>query len=121
MEMSRAERRRLEKAYKNIDRNKEDAYAWGVEMANKIESELRIKYQEKFQKELAKSIDYFIVAIMYALHFSEKTRFGQKRIDEFIDDITATVDMFTRGEYSPEDYVRELEKDKIYFRTKEKE
>lgn len=107
--MNRAERRRyakrintpqrLENFSKNIDRE--------------IRKEYEQAYEEKYKKEVDQTIENFIIAIMYCLHFSEMTKLGKKRIHEFMDDLLVTVDMFQKHEYNPEDYRQALEKDGI--------
>ena len=113
--MDKEEFKRLEraenKAYKK--RSKQALYDWGVQFEEQISEKLRIAYDKKFESELAQSIDFFIIAIAYTLHFSEKTKFGTKRLNEIMEDITATVDMFTKQEYSPEEYKKALEDEHI--------
>lgn len=112
--VDRNELRRLERATREKD--KKHLLEW----AEQFENQIRQEYENAFQKELAEAIDNFCVAIAYALHFSEKTKFGNKRIKEFMDDVFVTVDMFTKGEYSPEDYRQELIKSGItIFEKKE--
>src|SRR5699024_7699815 len=91
-----------------------------LEWAEQFENQIRQEYENAFQKELGDAIDNFCIAIAYALRFSEKTKFGNKRIKEFMDDVFVTVDMFTKGEYSPVDYRQELIKSGItIFEKKE--
>lgn len=71
---------------------------------------LRKEFERNYQEELQCSIDCFITAIAYTLHFSEETHFGQKRLSSFIEDMLVTVDMFRTGEYKPEEYEEELKK-----------
>lgn len=112
--VDRNELRRLERAAREKD--KKHLLEW----AEQFENQIRQEYENAFQKELAEAIDNFCIAIAYALRFSEKTKFGNKRIKEFMDDVFVTVDMFTKGEYSPEDYRQELIKSGItIFEKKE--
>lgn len=55
------------------------------------------------------------LALAYTLSFNEKTKFGVDRLTDFLDDFFVTVDMFSSGEYSPEDYAKQLAKKGIYF------
>lgn len=112
--VDRNELRRLERAAREKD--KKHLLEW----AEQFENQIRQEYENAFQKELGDAIDNFCIAIAYALRFSEKTKFGNKRIKEFMDDVFVTVDMFTKGEYSPEDYRQELIKSGItIFEKKE--
>lgn len=71
---------------------------------------LRKEFEKNYQEELACSIDCFITAIAYTLHFSEETRFEQDKLSSFMEDMLVTVDMFRTGEYKPEEYEEELQK-----------
>lgn len=79
-----------------------------IDWLKQFDDQVRQEYENAFQKEVSEAIDNFCVAIAYALHFSEKTKFGEKRIKEFLDDTFVTVDMFRKGEYNPEDYKKQL-------------
>ena len=115
--MDRNEFKRLERAMDKCDkrRNKQALYEWGIQFEKQIMDATEKAYEEKFKKDLEASVDAFIIAIMYTLHFSEKTKFGPKRCNEIMQDIVATVNMFYDGEYSPEEYKEILAKDKIYL------
>lgn len=106
--INRDELRRLEKAARDKDKRK--LVDWSVQ----FEEQLRQEYNREYQRELSDSIDVFILTIIYTLHFNEKTKFGNKRIKDFTDDLFETVDMFRRGEAVPDDYRKQLAEDKIY-------
>ena len=74
-------------------------------------------YEKKYQEDLGNSIDLFILAIIYTLHYNEKTKFGNNRIEDFMQDLFVTVDYFRTGEYDPNDYREQLEKDGIIILT----
>ena len=101
------ELRRLEKAARDKDRNKL------IDWAKQFEYQLSQEYEKKVIEELAESIDNFIVTIVYTLHFNESTKFGKKRIADFMDDLLETIDMFRRGEANPDTYREELQRDGI--------
>ncbi len=103
----RNELRRLEKAAK--DKNKMKLAEW----AYQFEEQISKHYEQYFQEELGKSIDNFILTIVYTLHFNENTKFGNKRIADFMDDLLETIDMFRREEAVPEDYRKQLKEDGI--------
>lgn len=100
--MNRAERRKCKNTY---------------QMATQIEIDLRKRienyYEAKYRKDLGEAIDHFLLAIVYTLHFNEKTKFGNTRIVDFMNDLMATVDSFRIGEYSPEEYTEILKKEGI--------
>lgn len=108
--MNRAERRKCKNTY---------------QMATQIEMDLRKRienyYEAKYQKDLGEAIDHFLLAIVYTLHFNEKTAFGNARITDFMDDLMATVDSFRTKEYSPEEYIEILRKEGINIIKSKKE
>lgn len=113
---NRDELRRLEKAAK--DKNKTKLIDW----ANQFEDQLRQEYENAFKQELSDAIDNFVLTIVYTLHFNEKTKFGGKRIDDFMSDLFVTIDYFRTNEYSPEEYREQLLQDGInVINRKEKE
>lgn len=105
--MNRAMIRRLERAVE-----KKDKFSL-IQWITELDEEIRSDYKIEFKKELSEAIDNYLIAIIYTLHYSEITRFGNKRIKEMIKDIVATVDLFNSKEYTPDDYVELLEKDGI--------
>lgn len=119
--MEKEEFKRLERAWvkANKKNNKQALYDWGVQLENQIIDGVRKEFEKKLKHDLSQSIDYFLISLMYVLHFSEKTKFGAKRLNEVMADVTATVDMFTTGEYSPEEYKKILEEDGIFLNKKD--
>ena len=113
--LDKNELRRLQKAAR--DKNMEKVIDWGKQ----LEMQLIQQYEEDFEKELAGSIDNFILTIVYTLHFNESTKFGNKRIEEFMRDLLETIDMFKRGEAKPEDYQKALKEDGIIVKRKDDE
>lgn len=95
------------------------------EMAAKIENNANKKYQmyyeNKYKEDLLHSIDIYIIAIMYTLHFNEKTNFGAARMRDFMEDLMSTIDNFTDGSYSPEEYKEILRKDGIEIVSSKRE
>lgn len=119
------ELRRLEKAAR--DKNKAKLKEWAIQFENQLrdnyeeklkglEDKLIQHHEKEYEKILAESVDNFIVAIIYTLHFNEKCKFGNNRIVDFMDDLLAVVDGFKTGEYTPEEYKEILKKQKIYFK-----
>lgn len=105
--MDKNELRRLEKAAKEKD--KKHLLEWG----NQFEDQIRQEYERAFKSELSEAINNFCVAIVYTLHFCELTKFGNKRINEFMDDMFETVDLFRTKAYNPTDYKKQLRKEGI--------
>lgn len=106
---TKEEIRRLEKAARDKDRRK----LW--EWAEQFENQIKKEYEANYEEDLGTSIDIMCLALAYTLSFNEKTKFGADRLTDFLDDFFVTVDMFSTGEYSPEDYAKQLEKKGIYF------
>ena len=107
--MNRQERRnyvkRMNTPYKIEQYSKELDY--------RIREEYRKIYEEKYQKEIERSIHNFIVAIVYSLHFSEETQFDNKTVQSFMQDLLATIELFRTEEATPESYKKQLDKDGI--------
>ena len=106
---TRDEIRRLEKAARDKDKRK--LWEWAIQFENQIKQE----YEKNYEQDLGDSIDIMCLALSYTLSYNEKTKFGADRLTDFLDDFFVTVDMFSTGEYSPEDYAKQLETKGIYF------
>lgn len=106
--LNRNELRRLEKAAREKD--KRHLVDWAIQYDNQI----RLEYEKAYQEELNHSINTFLTAVAYTAHFSEETKLGKKKLPEFMDDLFVAIDMFRTGEYKPEEYREELEKNGIY-------
>lgn len=98
-------------------RNEHKKYAEDIIM--KANLEMKEAYEKAFREELSEAIDNYIVAIAYTLKFSELTKFGAKRIREFLSDVSATVNMFKSKEYTPEEYKEILKKNGVELCIKE--
>lgn len=83
------------------------------EIIKKSSQELQEKYERQFKEELSEAIENYLVAIVYTLKFSELTKFGPKRINEFMEDVSATIDGFKTNEYSPKEYKEILKENKV--------
>lgn len=111
--MDRNELRRLQKAAR--DNNKFKLAEWATQFENQVRAELEKRFEDYYQKQVSDTIDNFILAILYTLHFSENTKLGKKRLPDFMEDLFVSVDMFRTGEYNPNDYKEELEKCGIFL------
>lgn len=107
------ELRRLEKAAK--DKNKDKIIEWAIQFENSVHLKYHSLYEKEYTEILEQSINNFLIAMVYTLHFNEKCNFGNNRICDFMDDMMAAVDGFNEGGFSPEEYVKQLEDVKIYF------
>ena len=105
--INRAEMRRLEKAAREKDKK------YLVEWMNQFEKQMQKLYEDKLRKEIERSMEDWIVALTYSLHFSEEIKFGKKRLTRFMEDVLATTEGFRTGEYSAEEYKKQLKDDKI--------
>ena len=103
----RNELRRLEKAAREKDRTK--LIEWGKAFEQRVID----LYEKEYIDILQHSINNFIIVMIFSLHFNEKTKFGKKRIDDFMEDFIEVVNGFTRGEFNPQEYEEMLNKDKI--------
>ena len=91
------ELRRLEKASR--EKNKNKLIEWGT------------------AKILQDSINNYMLIMIFSLHFNEKTKFGKKRIDDFMEDFVEVSKGFSRGEFSPQEYEEMLNKDGIKLKV----
>lgn len=104
--MDRAEIRRLQKAAR--DNNKLALAEWGTQFEDSIRRELEYKLNIKYENDLVEAIDNLIVAICFTGVFSESTAWTKDNINEYMSDLFASLDMFRRGEYNVDDYVKQL-------------
>lgn len=106
--MDRNELRRLQRAAKDKDIRKLG------EWASQFEEQMRQEFDRAYHDELENSINNFCTAIAYTAHFSEETRLDKDKLPSFMEDLFVTIDMFRTGEYKPEEYKKELEKNGVY-------
>ena len=103
--MNRAERRKNAKRY-NTPKKQE-------QLAKDMYEQARMVCEESYKRQTEKNIDTMLLALKYTLHFSELTKFGNKRLNEFMDDLMAAFEGFTTGEYNIEEYRKALLEDGI--------
>lgn len=108
--LSREEYRKI-KGY-----SKSEMERWLQLEQNIMYNTLRKQFDNAYREELDSSIQNFLFAIAYTLHFNEDIAINNEKMSSFMDDLFVTVDMFRRGEYKPEDYEKELEKEGVKFR-----
>lgn len=81
-------------------------------------SEYRREFEQKFEENLGKSIDRYLIAIAFTLHFGESTKFGVKRLGSIMRDLQATVELLGKKEYTAKEYLKMLKDDKIDIKVK---
>lgn len=106
--LNRNELRRLEKAAREKD--KRHLADWAFQYNNQV----RLEYDKIYHEEIDRSINMLLTAVAYTAHFSEETHLGKQNLPSFMEDLFVTIDMFRTGEYKPEEYKEELEKNGIY-------
>lgn len=80
-----------------------------------ISNKLRKEYNQAYKEELDNSVQNFIFAIAYTLRFNEDLDLDNDKVNSFMEDLFVTVDMFRKGEYTPEDYSTELKQIGVSF------
>lgn len=80
---------------------------------NMIYNNLRKQFEEAYKSELDNSIQNFITAIAYTLHYNDDVHLQNDELASFMDDLFVSVDLFRKGEYKPEEYEEQLKEDGI--------
>ena len=109
--MNREDIRAFEKAAK--DKNNLKNLLQNYEA--RIYNNLRKEFNKAYHDELDDSIQNFLIAIAYTLHYSEELNLKNDELNSFMEDLFVSVDLFRKGEYKPEDYIKQLEEDGIRF------
>lgn len=86
---------------------------WAKEYEKTVISEYRREFEHTFQENLGKSIDRYLIAIAFTLHFGEATKFGAKRLGSIMRDLQETVELLGEKEYTAQEYLKMLKDDKI--------
>ncbi len=107
MKLSRDEFRHL-KSF-----SKEQMERWLRGYYNVTYNSLRKGFEDSYKDELDSSVQNFITAIAYTLHYNEDVHLKQDELASFMDDLFVSVDMFRKGEYKPEEYEEQLKEDGI--------
>ena len=74
---------------------------------------LRKEFNDNYKDELDSSVQNFITAIAYTLHYNEDVSLQHDELNSFMEDLFVSVEMFRKGEYNPEDYREQLREDGI--------
>jgi hypothetical protein len=102
---------RLQRCAKNKD--KEAIKKWGLEFEDRIKAEYDKLYKKQYILWLEETFKDLDIAICYTLHFNENTKFGNKRLKDFMNDLAQIVRGFYNKEFSREEYRKELIEDGI--------
>ena len=74
---------------------------------------LRKEFDEAYKDELDSSVQNFITAIAYTLHYNEEVNLQHDELNSFMEDLFVSVEMFRKGEYNTDDYREQLKEDGI--------
>lgn len=91
---------------------------WAKEYEKTVISEYKRQFEHSFVENLGKSINYYLIAIAFTLHFGETTKYGSKRLNSVMADIQETVDLLGRKKYTAKEYLQMLEDDGIDINVK---
>lgn len=107
MKLSREEFRNL----KSFSREQMEKWLQGY--YNVTYNSLRKEFNDAYKDELDSSVQNFITAIAYTLHYNDDTNLKHDELNSFMEDLFVSVEMFRKGEYKPEEYKEQLKEDGI--------
>ena len=93
--------------------SKEQMEKWLYNRNVAMYNALREEFNDAYKDELDSSVQNFITAIAYTLHFNDDVHLQNDELAGFMDDLFVSVDMFRKGEYRPEEYEEQLREDGI--------
>lgn len=93
--------------------SKEQMEKWLYNRNITMYNALRKEFNDAYKDELDSSVQNFITAIAYTLHFNDDVHLQNDELASFMDDLFVSVDMFRKGEYRPEEYRDQLREDGI--------
>ena len=93
--------------------SKEQMEKWLYNRNVAMYNALREEFNNAYKDELDSSVQNFITAIAYTLHFNDDVHLQNDELAGFMDDLFVSVDMFRKGEYRPEEYEEQLREDGI--------
>ena len=100
--------------YRNLKSfSKEQMEKWLQGYYNVTYNSLRKEFNEAYKDELDSSVQNFITAIAYTLHYNEDVHLQHDEFAGVMDDLFVSVEMFRKGEYNPEEYREQLREDGI--------
>lgn len=106
-----AELRRLEKCAREKD--KTALSEWAKDFEHRLSQKYNKIYLDRYAEELKERLKDLDIAVIYALHFNENTKFGNKRLKDFMDDLAATMRGFYKDNFNREEYEKMLKDDGI--------
>ena len=120
--MDKEEFKRLERAKQKADKKKsqQPLYDWAIQLERQLSDKTKKFYEDLFDKKMKQSIEWYQIAMSYTLHFNEKCNFGQEILQDIMNDLEATVELFGNREYTAEDYLQQLKDDGIILRNLDK-
>ena len=93
--------------------SREQMEKWLQGYYNMTYNSLRKEFNDAYKDELDSSVQNFITAIAYTLHYNEDVHLQRDELNSFMEDLFVSVEMFRKGEYNPEDYREQLREDGI--------
>lgn len=93
--------------------SREQMEKWLQGYYNVTYNSLRKEFESAYKDELDSSVQNFITAIAYTLHYNEDVHLQHDELNSFMEDLFVSVDLFRKGEYNPEDYREQLREDGI--------
>lgn len=100
--------------YRNLKSfSREQMEKWLQGYYNVTYNSLRKEFEGAYKDELDNSVQNFITAIAYTLHYNEDVHLQHDELNSFMEDLFVSVEMFRKGEYNPEDYREQLREDGI--------
>ena len=93
--------------------SKEQMENWLQGYYNVTYNSLRKEFESAYKDELDSSVQNFITAIVYTLHYNEDVHLQHDELNSFMEDLFVSVEMFRKGEYRPEEYREQLKEDGI--------
>ena len=93
--------------------SKEQMEKWLYNRNITMYNSLRKEFNDAYKDELDSSVQNFITAIAYTLHYNEDVHLQHDELNSFMEDLFVSVEMFRKGEYNPEDYREQLREDGI--------
>ena len=93
--------------------SKEQMEKWLQGYYNVTYNSLRKEFESAYKDELDSSVQNFITAIAYTLHYNEDVHLQHDELNSFMEDLFVSVEMFRKGEYNPEEYREQLREDGI--------
>ena len=94
------------RAIKNM--SKEQMENWLQRYYDVTYNGLRKEFEIAYEDELDNSIQNFITAIGFTLHYSDEIHLQHDELASFMNDLFVSVDLFRKGEYNPDDYREQL-------------